>query len=451
MRAGRALLGLILAGALGAPARSQLRVATYNLTNYSGADRADEIRTIFYREFQGRRLAPDVAVLQEFLSPLALGAFLALINGASGSPGDWAAAPFVDGADTDSVLVYRTSKVQFLGYSIVSAGSSSSSNHPRNLMRYDLRLAGYASEAATFSLYSTHMKAGSAQSDQDRRLIEAQRMRQDAVGLPAARAFLVGGDFNIGSSAEDAYEELVGALTDGPFFDPIRTPGSWGSSQFRFVHTQDPVGGGGMDDRYDQILISAHLKDGAAFEYRGDTERTYSTSGWNDPNHSYRCWGNDGTSYNQALTVSGNTMVGPAIAAALVSAGASSGHLPVFLELLVPPKAAASPQEIRFPKVLQGFKPPRAAFTVANGADVGLWSSAGASPLRYTLSASPGILLSGGGPFAAAPGAPGNIHEIALSTARAGPYSGTVTIATDDPDQPVRIVVVSGYVIGRNR
>lgn len=31
---------------------------------------------------------------------------------ASGSPGDWASAPFVDGPDSDSRILFRTSKVE---------------------------------------------------------------------------------------------------------------------------------------------------------------------------------------------------------------------------------------------------------------------------------------------------------------------------------------------------
>ena len=60
----------------------------------------------------------------------------------------------------------------------------------------------------------------------------------------------------------------------------------------------------------------------------------YSTTTWNDPNQSYRVWGNDGTSFNKSLTIAGNAEVGASIAQSLVNdATPAGGHLPVFLDL----------------------------------------------------------------------------------------------------------------------
>jgi hypothetical protein len=171
-------------------------------------------------------------------------------------------------------------------------------------------------------------------------LLEAQRIRDDAEALPSGWHFLLGGDFNIQSSFQSAYQELVGsqANNDGRFTDPIKTPGSWNNtSTYRIVHTQDPVGAGGMDDRHDQILVSSGLVDGAGADYIGDPDTAYSTTTWDDPSHSYRSWGNDGTSFNVAMTITGNQMVGTTIAQALANTAAGGGHLPVFLDLRVPP------------------------------------------------------------------------------------------------------------------
>jgi hypothetical protein len=182
------------------------------------------------------------------------------------------------------------------------------------------------------------MKSGSAGSDLSRRLLEAQRIRDDAECLPEGWHFLLGGDFNIPSSGQAAYQELVGSQTndDGRLFDPISTPGSWqNNASFRFVHTQDPVTE--MDDRFDQLLLSTSLLDGTGLDYIGDPSRPYSTTTWDDPHHSYRSWGNDGSGYNAPLVVAGNQMVGSEIAQALRNSAASGGHLPVFLDLRVPP------------------------------------------------------------------------------------------------------------------
>jgi hypothetical protein len=182
------------------------------------------------------------------------------------------------------------------------------------------------------------MKAGPEDTDLARRLIEARKIRDNSETLPAGWSFILGGDFNIGDSTEAAYVELIGSQSNnrGRFFDPIHTPGDWNNhSAFRFVHTQDPATQ--MDDRFDQLLVSADLVDGSGLDYLGNSTLPYSTSTWNDPNHSYRAWGNDGGNYNNPLRTTDNTMVGPAIAQAIITLAGGQGHIPVFLDLRVPP------------------------------------------------------------------------------------------------------------------
>lgn len=322
----------------------ELRIANWNVTNYESG-RVSEFETAIYASFAGRSMAPDILIGEEFISSTAVSNFLSILNNAPGSPGDWAAADFVNGPDTDSALFYRQSKV-FLatdlspnGVTVVSTGSAPP-NHPRHIMRYDVRIQGFATPEATIAIYASHMKAGSTSDDQIRRLDEAIKIRDDAETLPAGWSFLVGGDFNIQESSQAAYQELVGSQTnnDGRFFDPINTPGSWNNNfAFRFVHTQDPsTATGGMDDRLDFILVSQNLIDNMGMDYIGDASIPYSTLTWDDPNHSYRAWGNDGTSFNSSLTVVGNQMVGATIAQALVDSATVGGHLPVFMDFVIP-------------------------------------------------------------------------------------------------------------------
>jgi hypothetical protein len=444
----------------GVEANAQLRVVAWNITNYSGGRTAD-IQTSVYGVFQSRSMAPDLIMTQEFVSQAGVNGFLIALNTAAGSPGDWAAAPFVNGPDTDSAFFYRTSKVDFLGYRIISAGGSSP-NPPRNTMRYDIRLKDYTlkdytATSANLACYSTHMKAQDSGGDDDaRRLLEAQRIRDNAegvdtngtgTGLPTGWSFLVGGDTNIQNSASQEYQELVGSQTNnaGRFFDPINTPGSWNNNQaFRFVHTQDPIGAGGMDDRHDQILVCEALVDGQGFEYLGNSLIPYSTTTWDDPNHSYRSWGNDGTSYNTSLTITGNTMVGAAIAQALVNVANGGGHLPVFLDLRVPPKIMSA-TIIDFGQVPQDAVAQQ-TITVSNSADVALWNASGIADLLYSLSASADFTAPSGD-FVAEAGAPGNDHVIEMSTATIGPKSGTLTVSSNAPDEPSRLVVLTGEVI----
>lgn len=428
---------------------AQLRIANWNVTNYSSG-RINEFKTAFYTTFEGRSMSPDILIGQEFINATSLTNFLSILNTAVGSPGDWSAAPFLDGADTESAFFYRTSKVTYIGTTIVALGSGATNNQPRNTYRYDFRPLGYSSTATTVACYAVHMKAGSTPEDQDRRLVEAERIRLDAQALPDGWNFLMAGDTNIQSSTQAAYQELVGSKVNnlGRFFDPIKTPGSWNNSAtYKFVHTQDPAGAGGMDDRLDFILLSAGLIDGNGQDYIGNPSVSYSTTTWNDPNHSFRVWGNDGTSFNQTLKVVGNTMVGPTIAQALIDSAANGGHLPVYLDLKVPPQVT-SQVTIDFGVVYEGQTCTR-SLIVTNAGNTALWNVAGIANLSYSLAAT-GAFSAPGGTFIEAPGGGSNSHTISLNTATPGLKTGTITINSNAPDEPARVINVRGKVLTRH-
>ncbi len=437
----------------GSAAHAQLRVCEWNITNYDSSlpsNRDPAFQTAIYATFQSRTLAPDLIIAQELLSQTSAIAFRNMLNTAPGTPGDWAVAPFIDGPDTDSALFYRTSKVTLVSTTTVAVGGNAP-NHPRNIMRYNVRPVGYASDGATLALYSTHMKSGATQSDLDRRLLEAQRIRDDAQALAPAINFLVAGDFNIPQASELAYQELVGSQSNntGRFWDPISTPGNWNNNQlYKFVHTQEPSTQ--MDDRFDQILLENSLTDTVALQYIGKPTFPYSAVTWNDPNHSYRCWGNDGTSFDNPLKVTGNTMVGPVIAQALIDSVDGNGHLPVYLDLRVPARVGAAPTTLDFGDLVQTSPNPSLNLSVSNAADTALWTTSGIATLNYSL-VTTGPYSAPTGNFTGAPGAAANLHSITLTdTATLGPKLGTITINSDDPDQPARVIQVTANIIAAN-
>ena len=67
-------------------------------------------------------MSPDVIIGQEFISASAVIRFRNLLNTAPNSPGDWQAAPFINGPDTDNALFYRTSAIELLGVTIIAEG-----------------------------------------------------------------------------------------------------------------------------------------------------------------------------------------------------------------------------------------------------------------------------------------------------------------------------------------
>ncbi|MCU0315673.1 MAG: PEP-CTERM sorting domain-containing protein [Fimbriimonadaceae bacterium] len=317
---------------------STLRVATWNVSNYSSG-RVDAIRNAVYGSFQGRSFRPDVVMAQEMGSATAANNFLNALNW-SGGYTDWRVAfgtPLNGPSGTnDTAFFYRSSRVTFLGSSLV-APSGGVNGQPRDTWRFDAQIVGNAASSEILAFYNSHMKSGDGSDDVARRLIEANNIRNNANSLASNYQIVFGADTNTQSSNQSAYQALVGSQSQnrGRFFDPISSPGSWNNnSNFRFLHTQDPSGTGGMDDRHDQILLGGGLVDGVGTDYVGAFGTAFSTTTWNDLNHSYRTWGNDGTSFNDSLAISGNQMVGSSIARSLVDvATINGGHLPVFLDL----------------------------------------------------------------------------------------------------------------------
>lgn len=492
----------VCAGLCASSATAQVRIGQWNITNYSSDDfatRGAAFQTAIYGVAPNLlQFAPDMLVVQEIDkssgtgNAAAVASFLtSILNSAPGSPGDWAAATFVvNQGDTSNALFYRTSRFTEVGTPITLGTSgddvgSGDTQSPRDNQRWRMRIAGYTGAGAEFYVYSGHFKAGATGTDQSRRIPEAKRIRADANALPSnAGGFMLCGDFNIQNSAQTAYRYMVeysasplggyDSPTDvrqtlaGQFWDPINKPGAWNDGcAFRNIHTQEPgASSGGMDDRHDQILISASLRDGQGLSYIAnspggnilvpfmDPTGTCTTGGmtndWNDPNHSFRCWGNDGNHMNVAINAGGyNTQVGTTIAADLITTTAGNGHLPVFMDMQVPARlgAPAANSTIDLGTVAQNSTT-TVTVQISNAANVTVFSKNGSGwgidPLTYSLATAGPFTVQGGlGPFnrsATAAPAQTTSHTINLDTSSTGAKSGTLTITSDDPGEPTRII-----------
>ena len=175
--------------------------------------------------------------------------------------------------------------------------------------------------------YMAHLKASTGSSNEQQRNQEAVTLKNRLAALPNLANVIVGGDFNIYTSAEAAYNTLLNGGSVA-LYDPINTPGSWNSNpSYAAVHTQSTRTGnlgdggsiGGMDDRFDMILVNNDLNTGA--------------KGLSYVNGSYRAVGNDGNHYNTSLVAApvNNSEPANVIDALYVM----SDHLPVYMEAYV--------------------------------------------------------------------------------------------------------------------
>ena len=401
-----------------------LRLVNWNILNYpgtSGATRDPNYRTVL------GPVGADAIVTEEMTSQAGVDEFVNNVLNVL-EPGQWAAAPFDNGNDTDCGFFYKPAKVQFLG-------QWSFYPNPANLLRlvhvYRVVPAGYASGAAELRIYATHLKA--SQGFESQRLAEATGIRDSMNAMPPGTHAFVTGDFNVYTNTEGAYLKFLESQGNnvGRCVD-LLPAGVWhDGGSFASIHTQSTClsgcsfgeATGGMDDRFDFMLPTPNLTTGQGLACIPGTMFAV---------------GQDGQHLNKSITDSPTIPQGAAYAAALLG---TSDHLPVRVDLQVPSKLALDTSPIALGTVIVGASASH-HLTISNTA------TPPADALDCTYSAPAGSSASG--PPSVAAGASGDV-AIALDTGAPQTLFQQLTITTDAPDSPPATIIVSGTVLDHAR
>ncbi len=302
------LLAIAAATALAQPTTT-LRVCTYNVLNFgdNDSDRYESLRKVM------TAVHPDILVTQR-------------MNGADGAANflDQVMVPalgggydvsFTDGPDTDNGFYYDSTKVRLVRHTVIPLGL-------RQLDRWTVLVSATGD---TLDVYGVHLKAGDAPEDASRRDTAAASIRIDAVALPATHHYLLAGTLNAYASTDTAYWLLTRPdQFGGQFLDPTLSTGKWhGDASFAALHTQSPRGssseaatGGGMNDRFDFVLVSPSLMSLVG------TDNVLPSS--------YSAFGNDGAHFGDSINHAPNSAVSMEIAQALHDA---ADHLPVYVDI----------------------------------------------------------------------------------------------------------------------
>ena len=322
---------LILAGylsiiCLNITAQDELTVVYYNLLNYPGStpERITYLRNIV------QYTRPDLFVVNELQSDDAANDIL---NNALNQYGinDYQKAAFTDGPDSDNMLFYNSDRIKLLNQDTI-----------KTALRYINKYGVYYNDPGLpehkdtvfLEVFSLHLRPNPGDSAEQLRLDDCILLRDYIDTKTKGSNIIAGGDLNLYSSSEPAYSKL---LNEGIYklYDPVNTPGNWsGDSSFAGIHTQSTrltsFGGGasgGLDDRFDFILVSGDIMDGA-----NDIEYI---SG------SYKAFGNDGMHFGDSLTALAlNPNIPDSVTYSLYN---MSDHLPVMLKLAVNTKPIANP------------------------------------------------------------------------------------------------------------
>jgi hypothetical protein len=301
-----------------------LRVMYYNILEYplAPSSKAVYLKTIF------DYYHPDVLVCDEVVSDaIAIDILNNVINVTPGN--NYAKAVFTDGPDKDNMLFYNQSKFTMDYQTFIPTAL-------RYINRYRLHYNAPAPDNINLDFYAAHLKA--SQGFEQDRYLECVEFENYIAANTTGQNIIFGGDLNLYTSTEPSYKLLLGQTIPPPvysLFDPINTPGVWNNTAgFAPVHTQSThfttsggFIGGGMDDRFDFMLISNDINTPSSNVH-------YLTN-------SYQALGNDGLHFNKNITdLPLSTTVPVNVTNALFD---MSDHLPVVMKLLVTSSSLPEP------------------------------------------------------------------------------------------------------------
>lgn len=228
-------------------------------------------------------------------------------------------------SDIVNMLYYNTDKLVLEGQTNITNAALTRDINIYHLYYNDPLLAQH--DTIRLHCIVMHLKAGSYQSDIDDREAEVNVLMNYLNGLNDAGNYLVMGDFNVYTSDEVCYQNLISHPNANiRFYDPINEPGDWNNNiDFEHVHTQsthsddnDCAASGGLDDRFDFILSSMNV-------ITGGQDIQYISN-------SYKALGNDGTHFNSSVNDGTNSSAPSSVINALY---ANSDHLPILMKLKV--------------------------------------------------------------------------------------------------------------------
>lgn len=308
-----------------------ITLVSYNLLNFPDGrtdcgtsninlpNRTDTLRKIL------RYLQPDIFVACEIQTEAGADSVLSRSLNVFGTT-KYNMAPFIyssgGGGGLNNALYYNTDKLIFLRQKPIPTGVRDINHY--TLMVKDPNIAQHR-DTIFVEVNMAHLKAGSTTADKADRAVQTELFRDYVDARPAMRNYIFCGDLNVYQSSEACYQTLISGGSK-PFYDPIFQPGNWTSnSSFAAIHTQSPRSSGswacgatgGLDDRFDQILVTQNILSGA-------DRLNYQTN-------SYKAVGNDGQHYNSSLlSAPVNTQYPDSVVRAIYYL---SDHLPVTLKM----------------------------------------------------------------------------------------------------------------------
>lgn len=297
------------------------------------------VKTMFYNLLEFPEASPGARdiilgnILDEYEPDIFMVCELQDLDGANSILGtslnddgnDYLSAPFVLNESSTSplqqLLYYRASMFTLENTEIIQTTI-------RDINHYTLKLntLDEPTNPVRIEIYISHLKSSQGNDNEALRLDMVNAFTSTLQDLDPNAFVIFAGDLNVYTSQEDAYQELLDETNPITLADPINTPGNWhNNDSFQDVHTQSTRissaqfgagAGGGLDDRFDFILVSENMLTNPDLKYIPDT---------------YKAFGNNGNCYNNDISSSDcDGPFGINLRSRLFS---MSDHLPVVMEL----------------------------------------------------------------------------------------------------------------------
>jgi endonuclease/exonuclease/phosphatase family metal-dependent hydrolase len=321
-------------------AQERLKLMSYNLMHYPSTyvyedssntfvDRSTTLKTIT------DEIQPDILMVCELQN--ATGATAILDNVLNVGTSKYTSPNFVYNQSSsytalNQFLYYNTDKLILENQSVLITAIRDINNYT-----FLLNTTGKDTNPIYLEVFVAHLKASTGAANEQKRLDMVNVFTANLASIPSNHHVVFAGDFNFYVASEDGYQEIIDTSNAITMIDPINREGSWhNNSSYKDIQTQSPLTThsqfaanygangagsdgttGGLDDRFDFIMIDQNTATSAALHYVANSYKAFGNNGncFNDNINDTDC---SGAEYSQTTRNNLANM---------------SDHLPVVMEL----------------------------------------------------------------------------------------------------------------------
>ena len=342
---------LILVCAFQLNAQTKIKTMFYNTLNYNSTsesqNRTHHLKTIL------EHVKPDLFMVCELKNQTASNflynnAILPINNRFAKADFKYSQSP---ATGLQQMVYFNSEKLTLENQAVIPTNT-------RDINHYTFKINSVDSETNPIKIevFVTHLKASKGESNMQKRLESVAHFTRELERLPKNSFVLFAGDFNFYTSNEAGFKNIIDERNSIKIIDPINKlcptfPDNstdyfdennynsyyfWNNSSFADTHSQSTRSwqvngdgaGGGMDDRFDFIMMSKNLTTSSDLFY---------------VQNSYKAVGNNGNCYNSYVSNSSCTGVfSQDIRNALYY---FSDHLPIVMSLETPKNTLSNPEK----------------------------------------------------------------------------------------------------------